>query len=49
MSTGLRPSEEIYDDLIAGLAVKPRVIECNEMVDALMEGPAKLHKGMAPQ
>lgn len=40
---------QVYDDSMADLAVEPCVIERDEMAEALMETPAKLRKGMAPQ
>lgn len=40
---------EIYDDLLAGLAVEPCVIERDQMTAELLEEPRKLRKGMAPR
>ncbi|CAB3859657.1 hypothetical protein LMG26788_02195 [Achromobacter pulmonis] len=39
---------EIYDDLLAGLAVEPCVIERDQMTAELVEKPRKLRKGMGP-
>ncbi|MNL50701.1 hypothetical protein D3C87_1737370 [compost metagenome] len=39
----------IYDELLQRLAVEPCVLERDEMVDSLMEAPAKLRMGMPPQ
>ncbi|MEN5158978.1 hypothetical protein [Achromobacter spanius] len=38
---------DIYDELLQRLAVEPCVLERDDMVDSLMEAPAKLRKGMA--
>ncbi|MFY3132374.1 hypothetical protein ACOTF1_15200 [Achromobacter ruhlandii] len=40
---------EIYDDLMAGLADEPCVIERDQMTAELLEAPRKLRKGMAPR
>ncbi|WP_238912675.1 hypothetical protein [Achromobacter xylosoxidans] len=40
---------QIYDDLLAGLAVEPCVIERDQMTAELLEEPRKLRKGMAPR
>ena len=40
---------EIYDDLMAALAVEPCVIERNQDVAQMLEEPRKLRKGMAPR
>ncbi|ALX82750.1 hypothetical protein APT56_05955 [Achromobacter denitrificans] len=40
---------EIYDDLMAGLADEPCVIERDQDVAELLEDPRKLRKGMAPR
>ncbi|MGB3819318.1 hypothetical protein [Achromobacter pulmonis] len=40
---------EIYDDLMAGLADEPCVIERDQDVGALLEDPRKLRKGMGPR
>ncbi|WP_063582844.1 hypothetical protein [Achromobacter ruhlandii] len=40
---------EIYDDLLAGLAVEPCVIERDRDTAELLEEPRKLRKGMAPR
>lgn len=40
---------EIYDDLMAGLADEPCVIERDQDVAALLEDPRKLRKGMGPR
>ena len=40
---------EIYDDLLAGLAVEPCVIERDQMTAELLEEPRKLRKGMGPR
>lgn len=40
---------QIYDDLLAGLAVEPCVIEHDQMTAELLEEPRKLRKGMAPR
>lgn len=40
---------EIYDDLLAGLADEPCVIERDQDVAALLEDPRKLRKGMGPR
>ena len=39
----------IYDDLLAGLAVEPCVLEKDQMTMELLESPRKLRKGMAPR
>ncbi len=39
----------IYDDLLAGLAVEPCVLEKNQMTMELLESPRKLRKGLAPR
>ncbi|WP_025135943.1 hypothetical protein [Achromobacter sp. DH1f] len=40
---------DIYDELLAGLAVEPCVVEMDQMTAELLESPAKLRKGMAPR
>lgn len=40
---------EIYDDLMAGLAAEPCVIERDQMTAELLEEPRKLRKGMGPR
>lgn len=40
---------DIYDDLLAGLAVEPCVPEKDLMTMELLESPRKLRKGMAPR
>ncbi|WP_241132043.1 hypothetical protein [Achromobacter xylosoxidans] len=40
---------EIYDDLMAGLAVEPCVTERDQDVAALLEDPRKLRKGKGPR
>ncbi|MNV80702.1 hypothetical protein D3C71_1743240 [compost metagenome] len=40
---------DTYDELLQRLAVEPCVLECDKMVDSLMEAPATLRKGMAPR
>lgn len=40
---------EIYDDLLAGLAKEPCVLERDQMTMELLESPRKLRKGMAPR
>ncbi len=40
---------QIYDDLIAGVAEEPCVIERDQDVAELLESPRKLRKGMAPR
>lgn len=40
---------ELYDELLAGLAVEPCVVEMDQMTAELLEAPAKLRKGMAPR
>lgn len=40
---------EIYDDLMAGLADEPCVIERDRDTAELLEEPRKLRKGMAPR
>ena len=40
---------EIYDDLMAGLAEEPCVIEGVQDVAALLEDPRQLRKGMGPR
>ena len=40
---------DIFDDLLVRLASEPCVRERDEMVESLMESPAKLRKGMAPR
>lgn len=40
---------EIYDDLLAGLAVEPCVIERNQDVAVLLDSSQPLRKGMAPR
>ncbi|MFP3747022.1 hypothetical protein SB816_28450 [Achromobacter sp. SIMBA_011] len=40
---------EIYDDLMAGLADEPCVIERDQDVAALLGDPRKLRKGMGPR
>ncbi|CAB3925152.1 hypothetical protein [Achromobacter ruhlandii] len=40
---------EIYDDLLAGLAVEPCVIERDRDTAELLEEPRKLRKGMGPR
>ena len=39
----------IYDDLLAGLAVEPCVLEKDQMTMELLESPRKLRKGMEPR
>lgn len=39
----------IYDDLLAGLADEPCVLERDQMTAELLEPPRKLRKGMAPR
>ncbi|HEY9269626.1 MULTISPECIES: hypothetical protein [Achromobacter] len=39
----------IYDDLLAGPAVEPCVLEKGQMTMELLESPRKLRKGMAPR
>lgn len=46
--TMYRLAGEIYDDLLAGLTVEPRVIERDQMTAELLEEPRKLRKGMRP-
>ncbi|CAB3924047.1 hypothetical protein LMG26846_05866 [Achromobacter insuavis] len=41
--------DRIYDDLMAGLAEEPCVIERDQDVAKLLEEPRKLRKGMAPR
>lgn len=43
------PAGQIHDDLIAGLAEEPCVIERDQDVAALLEDPRKLRKGMGPR
>ena len=43
------PMGDIYDELQQRLTAEPCVLERDEMVDALMEAPTKLRKGMAPR
>lgn len=43
------PVDSIYDDLRAGLADEPCVIERDQDVAALLEDPRKLRKGMGPR
>lgn len=40
---------EIYDDLMAALAVEPCVVERDQDVAQMLEEPRKLRKGMAPR
>ncbi|WP_025138066.1 hypothetical protein [Achromobacter sp. DH1f] len=40
---------DIYDELLAGLATEPCVVEMDQMTAELLEAPAKLRKGMAPR
>ncbi len=40
---------DIYDDLMAALAVEPCVVERNQITAELLEEPRKLRKGMAPR
>ncbi|WZB76913.1 hypothetical protein WJ972_16820 [Achromobacter insuavis] len=40
---------EIYDDLMAGLAAEPCVLERDQMTAELLEEPRKLRKGMGPR
>lgn len=40
---------EIYDDLMAALAVEPCVVERDRDVAELLEDPRKLRKGMGPR
>lgn len=40
---------EIYDDLMAALAVEPCVVERDQMTAELLEEPRKLRKGMGPR
>ncbi|WZB75170.1 hypothetical protein WJ972_00520 [Achromobacter insuavis] len=40
---------KICDDLTAGLAAEPCVIERDQMTAELLEEPRKLRKGMAPR
>ena len=40
---------DIYDELLAGLASEPCVLERDQDVQDLMEAPHKLRKGMAPR
>ncbi|WP_313064673.1 hypothetical protein [Achromobacter animicus] len=40
---------DIYDELLARLAAEPCVRERDDIVDALIQTPAKLRKGMAPR
>lgn len=40
---------EIYDDLMAALAVEPCVIERDRDTAELLEEPRKLRKGMGPR
>ncbi|MDF3850664.1 hypothetical protein [Achromobacter denitrificans] len=39
----------IYDDLLAGLAEEPCVLEREQMTSELLESPRKLRKGMGPR
>ncbi|MCY1535102.1 hypothetical protein D9M68_704930 [compost metagenome] len=39
----------IYDDLLAGLAKEPCVLERDQMTNELLESPRKLRKGMEPR
>jgi len=40
---------DIYDDLLAGLAKEPCVLERDQMTAELLESPRRLRKGMAPR
>lgn len=40
---------EIYDDLMAGLADEPCVVERDHLRAELLEEPRKLRKGMGPR
>ncbi len=40
---------QIYDDLMAALAVEPCVVEFKQTTAELLEEPRKLRKGMAPR
>ncbi|WP_238888697.1 hypothetical protein [Achromobacter insuavis] len=40
---------QIYDDLMAALAVEPCVVERDQDVAELLEDPRKLRKGMGPR
>lgn len=40
---------ELYDELLASVVAEPCVIERDQDVQALMEAPHKLRKGMAPR
>ena len=40
---------DIYDELLAGLAVEPCVLERDQMTAELLEAPHRLRKGMAPR
>ncbi len=40
---------EIYDDLMAALAVEPCVVEFKQTTAELLEDPRKLRKGMGPR
>ncbi|WP_313377953.1 hypothetical protein [Achromobacter insolitus] len=40
---------EIYDDLLAGLAKEPCVLERDQMTTELLGSPRKLRKGTAPR
>lgn len=40
---------ELYDELLTSVAAEPCVLERDQDVQALMEAPHKLRKGMAPR
>lgn len=40
---------KLYDELLSSLAVEPCVLERDQDVQALMEAPHRLRKGMAPR
>lgn len=40
---------KIHDDLMAGLADEPCVVERDQDVAQMLEEPRKLRKGMAPR
>ncbi|WP_429941854.1 hypothetical protein [Achromobacter xylosoxidans] len=40
---------EIYDDLMAALAVEPCVVDFKQTTAELLEDPRKLRKGMGPR
>lgn len=40
---------DIYEELLAGLALEPCILERDQDVQELMEAPHKLRKGMGPR